>query len=142
MRRLTRTLLPWIAASLLASSGCGLSTEPVALQDFQWLAIENANDVTEGMDAAAFGGDVALLGQMKTPTLCFKLNADFDRNASTVTVHVTAQQSTSTTCSSTPGGYQYTAAIRGLEKGDYTLQVIHSVPGAGDKAYTKTISIR
>jgi hypothetical protein len=142
MQRLSRGLAPWIAAALLASSGCGLSTEPVALQDFQWLAIENANDVVEGMDAAALGGDVALLGQLKTPTLCFRLNADFDRTATTVTVHVTAQQSTSTTCASTPGGYQYTAAIRGLEKGDYTLQVIHSVPGTADKAFSKTLNIR
>jgi hypothetical protein len=141
MQRLSRGL-PWIAAALLAVSGCGLSTEPVAFQDFQWLAIENANDVTEGMDAAALGGDIALLGQMKTPTLCFRLNADFDRNASTLTVHVTAQQSSSPNCGTTPGGYQYTAAIRGLERGDYTVQVIHTVQGGTDKSFSKSISVR
>jgi hypothetical protein len=141
MQRLSRGL-PWIAAALLAVSGCGLSTEPVAFQDFQWLAIENANDVTEGMDAAALGGDIALLGQMKTPTLCFRLNADFDRNASTLTVHVTAQQSSSPNCGATPGGYQYTAAIRGLERGDYTVQVIHTVQGGTDKSFSKSISVR
>ena len=142
MKRLTRGLAPWIGAVLLASSGCSLSTEPVAFQDFQWLAIENSNDVTEGMDAAALGGDIALLGQLKTPTLCFRLNADFDRSASTLTVHVTAQQSTSPNCGTTPGGYRYTAAIRGLEKGDYTLQVIHTVQGSTDKSFSKTISVR
>jgi hypothetical protein len=142
MQRLSRGLWPLIAGVLLASSGCSLSTEPVVLQDFQWLAIENANDVVEGIDAAALGSDVALLGQMKTPTLCFRLNASFDRNGSMLTVRVTAEQSTSSTCVQTPGGYQYTAAIRGLEKGDYTLQVIHSVPGAGAQNYTKPISIR
>ena len=142
MHRSTPGPIPWLAAAVIAASGCDLATEPVALQDFQWIAVENANDVTEGFDAAAFGGDVALLGQIKTPTLCFKLSADFDRSGSTLTVRVTAQQSNSPNCGSAPGGYQYTAAIRGLSDGNYTLHAIHSVPGSSDKEYTETVTVR
>lgn len=142
MKRVNRGWVIGIAAVLLAASGCTLATEPVVFQDFQWLAIENASSVTEGMDAAEFGGDVALLGQMKTPSLCFKLNADFDRDGSALIVRVAAQQSDSPNCAATPGGYQYTAAIRGLGKGDYTVRVVHSVPGGADKEYSKTITVR
>lgn len=67
MQRLNRAFAPSTVLVLLMMSGCGLSTAPVAFQDFQWLAVENANDVVEGMDAAAFGGDVAVLGQLEDP---------------------------------------------------------------------------
>ncbi len=142
MRDVSRRLAVGLTLVLLSNSGCDLTTEPVAFQDFQWLAIENPNEVVEGIDAAALGGDIALLGQLKTPSLCFRLTADFERDGSVLTVRVTAQQSTSPNCSSTPGGYQYTAAIRGLDDGDYTLQVIHLVPGSSGKAYTKSVSVR
>lgn len=142
MHRLQRALAPWTALACLVTSSCGLSTEPVVFQDFQWLAVENATEVTEGMDAAAFAGDVALLGQLRTPTVCFRLSGNFTRDGSALTVRVSAQASNSATCGNTPGGYQYTAAIRGLDRGDYTLRVIHSVAGLGDKKYSKPIAIR
>lgn len=142
MQRLNRAFAPSTVLVLLMMSGCGLSTAPVAFQDFQWLAVENANDVVEGMDAAAFGGDVAVLGQLKTPTLCFKLSGSFDRNGSSLTVRVAAQPSNAATCSNTPGGYQYTAAIRGLDRGDYSLRVVHSIVGGAANEYSKPIAVR
>jgi hypothetical protein len=131
-----------LSVALVGLSGCGLSTEPVQLQDFQWLAVDNPNEVTEGMDAAAFQGDVALLGQLKTPTLCFRLTSALDVTPPTVVVRITAQQNDSPNCGKQPGGYQYTVAIRGLDDGDYTLRVIHSVPGSPDKEFSKSVSVR
>jgi hypothetical protein len=142
MRLFRRGLASWIMAGVVVAAGCKLSTEAVALQNFEWQAIERANDVTEGMDAAELGGDVAVLGQLKTPTLCFSLKATFEQSRSTLTLRIAAQQTSSSTCSTTPGGYQYTAAIRGLAAGDYTVRAIHSVPGSADKEYTKAIKVR
>jgi hypothetical protein len=141
MQRSKRTLLS-LSVALLALSGCGLSTEPVQLQDFQWLAIDNPNNVIDGMDAAAFQGDVAILGQIKTPTLCFKLTNALDVVGSTVTVRIMAEARDLPNCGNQPGGYQYTAAIRGLNDGDYTVRVIHAVPGSADKEFTKSVSVR
>jgi hypothetical protein len=129
-------------AAAAAVAACELTTEPVVFQDFQWLAVGNANSVTDGIDAAALAGDIALLGQMRTPTLCFKLTADFTRDEPTLTVRVKAEQSNSPNCSTAPGGYQYTAAIRGLSSGDYTVRVIHSIAGSADKEYTKSVRVR
>jgi hypothetical protein len=131
-----------LTAVLLGLSGCDITTEPVQLQEFQWLAVDNPSDVVDGMDAAAFQGDVALLGQMKTPTLCFRLTSALDVVAPTVTVRITAVPSDSPNCGNQPGGYQYTAAIRGLDDGDYTVRVIHTVPGIADKQFTKSVSVR
>jgi hypothetical protein len=141
MRRIGRAVLV-LATALAGASSCGITTEPVQLQDFQWIAIDKPQDVIEGMDAAAFQGDVAVLGQMKTPTLCFRLSGSLDVNGSTATIHINAEQSSSPNCGNSPGGYQYTAAIRGLNDGDYTVRVIHSVPGIADKEFTKTITVR
>lgn len=138
---MTRRLAPLFALALSTTIfGCGLSTEPVVFQDFQWIALDNASAVMEGMDAAAFAGDVALLGQMKTPSLCFKLLGKLDRGDKTLTVRVTAEPNNSPNCGNAAGGYQYTAAIRGLERGQYTLNVIHVVSGA-EKQFTKTLII-
>ena len=65
-----------------------------------------------------------------------------DVNGATVNVRINAERCDSPNCGSTPGGYQYTAAIRGLNDGDYTVRVIHSVPGSGDKEFTKAVSVR
>ncbi len=142
MPRTRNRVAPLMAVLLLAVSGCSLSTEPVVFQDFQWIALENANQVVEGMDAAVFAGDVALLGQMKTPTLCFRLSGRLERGDKTLTVRVTAEPNNSQTCGNAPGGYQYTAAIRGLDSGEYTLNVVHAVSGATDKQYSKTLVIQ
>ena len=138
----SRMLLPVALAALVASAGCHLVTEPSRLQDFQWIAVENPSEVQEGIDAVAFAGDIDLLGQMKKPTLCFKLEADFDRNGSTLTVHVNARSSQSANCDQQAGGYRYTALLRGLGSGKYTLHVVHSVPGVADREFSKDLEIR
>jgi hypothetical protein len=122
-------------------TGCRILTEPSTLQDFQWIAVEQASQVTEGIDAAAFGDDIDLLGQLKTPTLCYKLNADFSQSGNDLTIHVDANPSDSPNCQKTPGGYRYTAALRGLGDGAYTIHVVHSVAGAGQTTFTDTATI-
>jgi hypothetical protein len=126
---------------LLAVAGCGV-TEPNPLEDFRWIAVENADEVTEGIDAAPFFGDINVLGQFKTPTLCFNVDSDFERNGSTLTIRVTARPSNATNCQRTPGGYRYTAVLRRLGSGTYTLRVVHAVSGAAEREFTETVELR
>jgi len=140
--QMSKIRVAFAVAAALAGSACDVSTAPAYLQDFQWIAVERPSDVVEGMDVAAFQGDLALLGQIKTPTLCFRLVGNIAVNAPTVTVRITAEQANAPNCGNTAGGYQYTAAIRGLDGGDYTVRVIHSVPGSPDKEYSKSVSVR
>ena len=137
MPRINRTF--WMFA-LIAASACHTLTEPNALQDFQWMAVDNAAEITEGIDAAVFFGDISMLGQLKTPTLCFKPVADFTRDGSALTVRVTAQPTSGSTCPSTPGGFRYTALLRGLGSGSFTLHVIHAVNGT-EAEYTENLEI-
>lgn len=139
-RSLTLGMLPWMMLAL--GTACAGVSDRNPLQDFQWIAVDNPNDIHEGIDAAAFSGDIDLLGQIRTPTLCYNLNADFDRSGSDLTVHVTAKSTNSSNCNKTPGGFQYTALLRGLGSGSYTLHVIHTVAGGTETSYSKTLEIK
>jgi len=141
-RSLTRGTLPWMMLALGTAAACGSVTEARPLQDFQWIAVDNPNDVHEGIDAAVFAGDIDLLGQISTPTLCFNLAADYGRSGSDLTVHVTAKSTNSSNCTKTPGGFQYTALLRGLGRGSYTLHVIHTVSGGAETSYSKALEIQ
>jgi hypothetical protein len=130
-------------AALIAVSGCKSLTDPkTRLDSFQWQAVDNPESVTDGMDAVGFAGDVDIIGQLKTPTLCFNLEADYSRSGATLQLHVSAKPSNSATCNQNPGGYQYTAAIRAVGAGTYTMRVVHSLPGTADKTFEKEVVIR
>lgn len=137
-----RRILALTAVAIATLAGCDFVTDANPLQDFQWLAVDDSSAVQEGIDAVAFNGDIDLIGQLRTPSLCYSLNADFNRNGSNISVHVAATSTQSTTCSHTPGGFQYTALIRGLGSGDYTLRVTHSVAAGAETTYTKSLSIQ
>jgi len=128
--------------ALGAAAGCSSITDAHPLQDFKWIAVDNPDDVHEGIDAAVFSGDIDLLGQIRTPSLCFNLTADYDRSGSDLTVHVTAKSTNSSNCTKTPGGFQYTALLRGLGRGSYTLHVIHTVSGGAETSYSKALEIQ
>lgn len=130
-----------LTAMLVMGLGCGSFTDPRPIVDeFAWEAVENPNNVQEGVDAAAFLGDISFLGQFRTPTLCFSLKQNIEKSGSTVTLRIDATSSGSTTCAQTPGGFRYTGVIRNLESGTYTLRVIHAVTGMPPQEYTKTVS--
>jgi len=136
-----RLLVPTFV--LLFASACDTLTAPkTRLDQFDWVAIDNPDIITEGMDAAGFYGDVNLLGQLKSPTLCFALEADFSQHDSLLELHVTARPSSSSNCSQSPGGFRYTGVIRAVGAGTYTVRVTHSVPGTADQTFEKEVVVR
>jgi hypothetical protein len=129
------------ALAVMAGGACDLVTDPPPLEDFNWVAVDNVDEIQEGIDAAVFFGEINLLGQVRTPSLCYSLSADFHRTGSDLTVEVTAKSTDSHNCSQEPGGFRYTAVLRHLGPGDYTLHVIHRVPGTDPQEYTEELTI-
>jgi hypothetical protein len=139
LKTLWRVLLVGL---VFVSGGCGGLTEPKPLLDeFNWSALENPNDIVESADVAAFFGDISIGGQFKTPTLCYSLGSKMSIVESTITVTVTAASSGSGNCAQQQGGFFYTGVIRNLPRGTYTVNITHVVVGGTTQTYTTTVKL-
>jgi hypothetical protein len=83
--------------------------------------------------AAAEGaaGGAVVRGTISTPNPCHRLAAAVERAGETVTVRITATADPETMCIASIGAIPYTATLRGLPAGSYTLRVLHLYPGTG-----------
>jgi len=109
---------------------------------FDWGEAEDPETVVEGITTTVALGELFILGQMNTPTRCFKLDAEFKRKGSEVTVRVTASSSHSPNCDQSIGGFRYTAVMSNLDFRTYDLKVIHDVPAGYGGEYSTTVVIR
>jgi hypothetical protein len=130
-----------LGGMLLATASCGLTEPKPLLDEFTWEAVENTDEVQEGVDMAAFFGDVNFLGQFKTPTLCYNLGAKVDVDDSRIEIVVTAGTSNSTACAQTAGGFRYQGAVRNLKKGTYTVHIVHVITGLPNQEFTETLKM-
>jgi hypothetical protein len=94
---------------------------------------QGASSAGEDRSAAAepSAGGATVRGLMSTPTPCHRLTGAVERAASTVTLRVSAASDPETMCIASIGSIPYTAVIRGLPAGSYTLRVVHTYPGTG-----------
>jgi len=141
MSRQPLTLLG-IGLLLLALTGCSGITDPRLLTDFDWGEVEDPETVVEGISTAVALGELFILGQMSTPTRCYKLQADFKRKGSELTVRVNARSNDSPNCDQSIGGFRYTAVMSNLKFQTYNLRVIHDITGAAGGEYSTTVVIR
>jgi hypothetical protein len=131
-----------VVAALLTASGCSAFTEPKPLEEFEYIAVANPADVQEGVDAAPFFGEINLLGQFKTPSLCFTLSPSFRQDGSTLNLTVEAKPTNSSNCENVPGGFRYTGVLRHIDAGQsYTLHVTHVVPGSANQEFSIDITL-
>lgn len=130
-----------LAAALLVVAGCAGITNPARLEVFEWGEVEDPTQIDEGIDPAVGFGELFILGQVATPTRCYRLNATFDEDGSELTMRVRGEVS-NPNCDEADGGYRYTATIRNLEVGVYDLRVIHEVVGGDTKSFTDSVEIR
>lgn len=131
-----------LAGLVFASGSCSGLTDPKpVLDEFNWSALDNPNDVVESADAAAFFSDISLGGQFKTPTLCYSLASKMELVSSTINVTITAASSGSGNCAQQQGGFFYTGVIRNLPRGTYTVNITHVITGAATQNYTKTVKV-
>jgi hypothetical protein len=138
-----KTTRLWLAVGvlLIPAAGCDLVTDPEPLEEFVYEAVEDPAGVEEGVEVVEFFGEVQVLGQILTPTLCYRMDGEFDQKGSTMTLQVNATSTNSINCSQHPGGFHYTAVLRHLKSGTYTLKIIHKLPGQTAKEYTRTVTI-
>lgn len=90
----------------------------------------SAGDDQRATAESAAGGAV-VHGTITTPNPCHRLSGAVERAGETVTVRVTATADPETMCIASIGAIPYTAHVRGLPAGNYTLRVLHTYPGTG-----------
>ncbi len=140
---MTRARIPLGAGLvLLALSGCSDLTGPRLLTTFEWGEVEEPDTIVEGISTTVALGDLFLVGQFRTPSHCYELDSDFQRDGTRLTVRVEARPTGSPNCDQSPGGFRYTASVTNLKFDTYELRVIHDVTGGSGGEYTKTVTIR
>ena len=85
----------------------------------------------QGATATAGSGQIAIRGTMQTPTPCHKLSGELQQQGRTLSVRVVAQADPDAMCIQSIGSIPYTATLRDVAPGTYTVRVIHTYPGTG-----------
>jgi hypothetical protein len=104
--------------------------QQVTVQLTQGEGSSSAGDDQRATVEAAAGG-ATVRGVMSTPNPCHRLSGTVERAGSTVTLRVSAAVDPDVMCIASIGSIPYTAVLRGLPAGSYTLRVLHTYPGTG-----------
>lgn len=99
--------------------------------DFQQGQGSSSTGGAQTATATGESGQVAVRGSMETPNPCFKLSGDLQRSGQTLTVTVTGRADPEAMCIQSIGSVPYTATIRGVAPGTYTVRVTHTYAGTG-----------
>jgi len=127
---------------MLAGAACGSLTDPQLLTDFEWGEVEDPATVQPGIQTAVVLGELYVLGQMQTPTRCYRLSQDFRQSGSRLTLKVSAEQNNTPTCNVSQGGYRYTLVAHNLKFDTYELRVTHDIAGGQSGQYVDTVTVR
>ena len=138
-----RTLIAGVVAAgvVLVVGGCSSLTEPEVVTDFQWTEVD-PEIMEEGVVATVALGELFILGQVPTPTRCYRVDFGFEKRGSKLTLQIDATTSMTENCDLSPGGYRYTLGVYNLKSGTYELRVFHDVSGGQARAFTQTVTIR
>lgn len=117
-------------SAVVPSAPPAQGAQQVTVQLTQGEGGSSAGDDQRATAEAAAGG-ATVRGVMSTPNPCHRLSGAVERAGSTVTLRVSATADPDVMCIASIGSIPYTAAIRGLPAGSYTLRVVHTYPGTG-----------
>ena len=131
-----------VAVVYLVLSGCSGLTDPRLITDFEWGEVEEPETVVEGISTTVALGDLFILGQFNTPSHCYNLEADFQKDGTNLTVRVNARPTGSPNCDESMGGFRYTARVVNLKFDTYELRVIHDIAGGTGGEFTESVIIR
>lgn len=94
---------------------------------------EGRSSAGEDHEATAQGapGGAVVRGVISAPNPCHRLAGTADRAGDTVTLRVAATADPDAMCIQSIGSIPYTATLRGLPAGTYTLRVVHTYPETG-----------
>jgi hypothetical protein len=114
-----------------ASPGGAPSTGAQVKLEFQQGQGGSSTGGEQGATATAGSGQIAIRGTMETPTPCHKLSGELQQQGRTLSVRVVAQADPDVMCIQSIGSIPYTATLRDVAPGAYTVRVIHTYPGTG-----------
>lgn len=124
------------------ASGGGDSVSPPSAPPAQGGAQQVTVELAQTQGGSSTGGEQAataqgaaggavVRGTVSTPTPCHRLTGAVQRAGETVTLTVSAAADPEAMCIQSIGSIPYTATIRGLPAGSYTVRVVHTYPGTG-----------
>lgn len=114
-----------------ASSGGAPSTGAPVKLEFQQGQGGSASGGEQGATATAGSGQIAIRGTMQTPNPCYKLSGELQQQGQTLSVRVVGQADPNVMCIQSIGSVPYTATLRDVAPGTYTVRVMHTYPGTG-----------
>jgi hypothetical protein len=91
----------------------------------------SASGGEQGATATAGSGQIAIRGTMQTPNPCYKLSGELQQQGQTLSVRVVGQADPDAMCIQSIGSVPYTATLRDVAPGTYTVRVMHTYPGTG-----------
>jgi hypothetical protein len=120
---------------------CTSTTAPWLDTEFQYGEVEDPSTVQESVQSTAALGNLYILGQVPTPTRCYRLGHDLSSKGERLTLRIQAKPAGGGACEPV-GGYRYTMVVLRLHPGTYDLTVIHEITGAQGGRFTETLTIR
>src|SRR5690606_3337522 len=104
--RITPGLTMMILAGSLASAGCDALGPEEKLGEFTWEELAGA-PITEQVEIVKVGSEILFLGQLNTPTACYRIEPLFDDNGTSVTMHIRVLENIRTGCGDRESAYRY-----------------------------------
>ena len=128
--RFRRRSIPLIlmAVALAACESTTAPAEPMRVQfavtdSVQGAAAEGILPFTPTVTVGK--GQIDVFGHIRTPNPCSPLSSEVRRDDDTITFVVTAEHGASAICAQVITVREYSAAIRNVKPGSYTLRVVH-----------------
>jgi hypothetical protein len=141
MAERVRAIVVLLCVGLLGAA-CDSVTGLDALGSFSWGELDEGTVAEEGIDVTGVLGEIFVLGELTTPTRCYRLTAEADRDGDRVTLRVDANSTGTDNCNTVQGNYRYTAVIRNLPPATYQVRAVHAVSGGETLEFSDTISVR
>lgn len=134
-----RSLLA-VAALVLALPGCDDLTSPETLGQFTWSELEGV-PVEESTDIVVIGRDVLVIGQLTTPSACYRLLPHLTEGGSRMTLRIEARNEQTPNCAARTGSYRYQATLNQVDRGTTELLIVHDVDNGDRTEFTHPIDI-
>jgi len=130
MRTIRRTL-PFLAMAV-ALAACESTTAPADAMHVQFAVTDSVGGAeAEGIlplrpTVTVGKGQIDVFGHIRTPNPCSPLSSEVRRTDDTITFVVTAEHGASAICAQVITVREYSAAIKPVKAGSYTLRVVHA----------------
>ena len=137
----TTIVIVMVAAGLWTAIGCNAITDPVEIDEFRWSPMDDPETRVPGASASSALSLLYIQGVLQTPSHCYGLLSDFQKEGNRLTLSIDARPVSGTECDSGIGAFEYTAVITNLKRRSYDLRVNHDVQGGEGGHFNLTVSV-